>query len=104
MQLLMSWSANKVNAMLTRALLRLVRRRLATSHKNNHSLRGGFGTPEEGFRQIWKHSHISRRALSYGETVYQLEARMESNCFRKSPPPNKGTGWCYAALTACAGL
>jgi hypothetical protein len=43
----------------------------------NDILRGGFGTPEEGFRLIWKKSDVSRRVLSYGETTRQLELRLQ---------------------------
>jgi RNAse (barnase) inhibitor barstar len=35
----------------------------------NDILRGGFGTPEEGFTLIWKNSACSRRMLSYDETI-----------------------------------
>jgi RNAse (barnase) inhibitor barstar len=40
-------------------------------------LRGGFGTPEEGFCLIWKNSNASRHVLSYGETTRQLELRLQ---------------------------
>lgn len=43
----------------------------------NDILRGGFGTPEEGFIIRWKNSVVSREALSYLETVRQLEKRLE---------------------------
>jgi len=43
----------------------------------NDILRGGFGTPEEGFRLIWKNSALSRHRLGYEETVRQLELRLE---------------------------
>ncbi|GGD91797.1 hypothetical protein GCM10011515_09330 [Tsuneonella deserti] len=43
----------------------------------NDILRGGFGTPEEGFRLRWKHSEFSREKLGYPETVRQLEKRLE---------------------------
>jgi RNAse (barnase) inhibitor barstar len=39
----------------------------------NDILRGGFGTPEEGFILIWKNSARSRRMLSYDETIKFLE-------------------------------
>ena|SRR5437016_11577574 len=42
----------------------------------NDILRGGFGTPEEGFILRWRHSEESRRHLSYPETVRQLELRL----------------------------
>jgi len=42
----------------------------------NDVLRGGFGTPEEGFTIRWKNHKISRRRLGYPETVRQLELRL----------------------------
>ena len=42
----------------------------------NGILRGGFGTPEEGFVLVWKHSDVSRKNLSYQETVRQLQLRL----------------------------
>ena len=39
----------------------------------NDILRGGFGTPDEGFRLVWEKSHLSRERLGYAETVRQLE-------------------------------
>lgn len=45
----------------------------------NDVLRGGFGTPDEGFRLIWMNSELSHQLLGYGETVRQLEIRLE-NC------------------------
>ena len=35
----------------------------------NEILRGGFGTPEEDFRLVWKNSHLSRERLGYPETM-----------------------------------
>jgi RNAse (barnase) inhibitor barstar len=43
----------------------------------NDILRGGFGTPEEGFTLRWVHSDIAREQLGYPETVRQLELRLE---------------------------
>jgi len=43
----------------------------------NDILYGGFGTPEEGFLLIWKHSNVSRERLGYGETVRQLSKRLD---------------------------
>lgn len=40
-------------------------------------LSGGFGTPGEGFVLVWEQSEASRIALGYGETVRQLEAKLE---------------------------
>ena len=42
----------------------------------NDILRGGFGTPEKGFRLVWKNSDLSRERLSYFETVRQLRLRL----------------------------
>lgn len=38
----------------------------------NDILRGGFGTPEEGFILVWRNSAISRQRLGYKETQRQL--------------------------------
>ena len=43
----------------------------------NDILRGGFGTPNEGFVFRWTHSETSRANLGYPETVRQLEKRLE---------------------------
>src|SRR5947208_2093500 len=43
----------------------------------NDILRGGFGTPPEGFVIVWRHSALSRSRLRYAETVRQLEKRLE---------------------------
>ncbi len=43
----------------------------------NDILRGGFGTPDEGFILIWENSDLSRSRLGYTETVRQLELRLE---------------------------
>jgi hypothetical protein len=42
----------------------------------NDFLRGGFGTPDEGFVLTWQHSDISRQRLGYGETLHWLEERV----------------------------
>lgn len=42
----------------------------------NDILRGGFGTPEEGFVFRWNNSQISRERLGYPETVRVLEERL----------------------------
>ena len=42
----------------------------------NDILRGGFGTPENGFILRWKNSDVSRERLGYAETVRQLEQRL----------------------------
>ena len=43
----------------------------------NDILRGGFGTPNEGFVLIWENSELSKTRLGYLETVRQLECRLE---------------------------
>jgi RNAse (barnase) inhibitor barstar len=44
----------------------------------NDILRGGFGTPEDGFILEWKNSGISQAYLGYSETVRQLKNRLDS--------------------------
>lgn len=43
----------------------------------NDILRGGFGTPEDGFVIRWSHSEISRENLGYPETIERLEKILE---------------------------
>jgi RNAse (barnase) inhibitor barstar len=45
----------------------------------NDILRGGFGTPDDGFVLVWKNSKLSSEQLGYPETARQLEKR-KSNC------------------------
>jgi RNAse (barnase) inhibitor barstar len=42
----------------------------------NDILRGGFGTPDDGFVIRWVHSALSRERLGYPETARQLEIRL----------------------------
>jgi RNAse (barnase) inhibitor barstar len=42
----------------------------------NDILRGGFGTPDEGFTLRWSKSAFSSKTLGYAETVRQLEIRL----------------------------
>jgi RNAse (barnase) inhibitor barstar len=42
----------------------------------NDILRGGFGTPEDGFVLRWVNSALSRERLGYPQTVRQLERRL----------------------------
>lgn len=42
----------------------------------NDILRGGFGTPEEGFIIKWRNSSRSREKLAYAETVRYLENKL----------------------------
>ena len=44
----------------------------------NDVLRGGFGTPDEGYVLVWKNSDISRVRLGYSETVNELERRLST--------------------------
>ncbi|WGW05473.1 barstar family protein [Tropicibacter oceani] len=43
----------------------------------NDILRGGFGTPDEGFILIWENSALSKKRLGYPETVRILERRLD---------------------------
>ena len=43
----------------------------------NDILRGGFGTPPEGFVLRWKNSKLSAERLGYAETVRHLELRLK---------------------------
>jgi len=43
----------------------------------NDILRGGFGTLDGGFVLRWRNSSVSRRRLSYPETIRQLESRLQ---------------------------
>lgn len=52
----------------------------------NDILRGGFGTPDDGFVLRWTNSELSRERLGYAETVRQLERRL-SRCH----PTNRQT-------------
>ena len=42
----------------------------------NDVLRGGFGSPAEGFVLIWKNHSTSKERLGFGETTRQLEIRL----------------------------
>ena len=42
----------------------------------NDILRGGFGTPQDGFILRWLRSDVSRMRLGYPETARQLELRL----------------------------
>ncbi|WP_440224308.1 barstar family protein [Dokdonella sp. MW10] len=41
-------------------------------------LRGGFGTPEEGFVITWEHHRLSRQRLGFAETERVLRARLHA--------------------------
>lgn len=43
----------------------------------NDILRGGFGTPEEGFIFCWDNHEISKQKLGHDETARQLRKRLE---------------------------
>ena len=43
----------------------------------NDILRGGFGTPDEGFAIRWKNHAISKERLGYTETAKQLQLQLE---------------------------
>jgi RNAse (barnase) inhibitor barstar len=42
----------------------------------NDILRGGFGTPSDGFVLRWRNSELSQRRLGYPETVRVLQRRL----------------------------
>lgn len=42
----------------------------------NDILRGGFGTPENGFTLWWKNADLSRERLGYAETGRELERKL----------------------------
>ena len=44
----------------------------------NDILRGGFGTPEAGFRLVWNDSARSRQILGHRETARRLRQRLET--------------------------
>ncbi len=50
----------------------------------NDILRGGFGTPEDGFILRWKNLQVSRERLGYPETIRQLEV-----CLQRCHPTNR---------------
>jgi RNAse (barnase) inhibitor barstar len=51
----------------------------------NDILRGGFGTPDEGFVLRWLNSALSQDALGYGETVRWLEQEVK-RCYPSNIP------------------
>jgi RNAse (barnase) inhibitor barstar len=51
----------------------------------NDVLRGGFGTPDDGFTVRWTNSEASKAVLGYPETVRQLQLRLE-----RCHPDNRG--------------
>jgi RNAse (barnase) inhibitor barstar len=54
----------------------------------NDLLRGGFGTPEDGFILVWANSGLSRDKLGYPETVRQLSKRL-NHCHPNNVPSVK---------------
>jgi hypothetical protein len=42
----------------------------------NDILRGGFGTPDNGFVLVWRASEVSRERLGHEQTVRELEDRL----------------------------
>ena len=52
----------------------------------NDILYGGFGTPEDGFRLVWKNSARSRQTLGHPETARRLRQRLE-----RCHPDNRDT-------------
>jgi hypothetical protein len=51
----------------------------------NAFLRGGLGTPEDGFVLVWRGSAVSRERLGCGETIKWLEERAQ-NCHPTNVP------------------
>ena len=51
----------------------------------NDILRGGFGTPDDGFILRWVNSALSRTRLGYAETLRQLEHRL-TRCHPSNRP------------------
>ena len=45
----------------------------------NDILRGGFGTPDDGYILVWKNSDLSRDRLGYSETVRQLSRNLKNS-------------------------
>lgn len=44
----------------------------------NDILRGGFGTPDEGFILCWENAQTSREQLGYDETVRHLQKKLKT--------------------------
>jgi hypothetical protein len=63
----------------------------------NDILRGGFGTPEDGYAIHWKNHALSRERLGYPETVRQLEIRLQGvlpgNCAHVERELDQATRW-----------
>lgn len=55
----------------------LTEHRVRNLNAFNDVLRGGFGTPDEGFILRWVNSATSRKLLGYAETVKLLELQLE---------------------------
>lgn len=51
----------------------------------NDILRGGFGTPDDGFILCWKNHQVSQSRLGYRETVCQLQKRL-AHCHPQNIP------------------
>jgi RNAse (barnase) inhibitor barstar len=51
----------------------------------NDVLRGGFGTPEEGFHLRWKNHQLSKQRLGWDETARQLRNRLKTCCAESIP-------------------
>ena len=45
----------------------------------NDVLRGGFGTPDGGFRLVWENSALSRERLGHAETARCLECAAQAS-------------------------
>jgi RNAse (barnase) inhibitor barstar len=53
----------------------------------NDILRGGFGTPDEGFILVWKHAYKSRKDLGYPETLRWREKKLSTKYQNDDPDP-----------------
>jgi RNAse (barnase) inhibitor barstar len=51
----------------------------------NDILRGGFGTPDEGFVLRWRHSDVSRQRLGWDETIRYIERKL-TTCHPQNVP------------------
>lgn len=58
----------------------------------NDILRGGFGTPRDGFVLHWQSSERSREALGYRETIRQLKIRL-ARCHPSNRMMVRGQLW-----------
>ena len=53
-------------------------------------LRGGFGTPNDDFALVWRHSDVSRKRLGYEETVRWCERELTNGHPSMLPATRQG--------------